>query len=646
MFIRERLQAAIHQLEVGFGARLIRWLLIFVALTAMTLCYDTRAYHAFNSEEAMDSAQLARNISEGHGYTTEFIRPFSLYLMQKHYRAAHPTEAATTNFVDAARIYTAHPDLANAPLYPMMLAGMMKAWTPEWQVETRKPFWSEGGNFRRYQPEFRIAILNQLLLFAVVALTFQLARKLFDGAAAWLAAGLTLGSDMLWKFSVSGLPTLLLMVIFLTLVWCLVKAEETGRAEQPPIRRLFSYALLAGLLTGLGMLTRYSFGWLIVPVAVFLVLFGGARRGGLAVAAVLVFALVVSPWILRNLSVSGTLFGTASFAVTEGTFAFPGARLMQSLNPDMTSAYWLLPYGHKLVDNLGNILQGDIFHLAGGWLGILFFAGLMLGLRNAAARRLRYFIVMCLGVFILVQTLGQTHVSLDAPGLNTENVLVLLTPFVVIFGMAFFLTLLDQMNLPSVQIRWAVISLLVVLSTRGLISISITKESTVAYPPYYPPDVQKISGWIRPDELMMSDVPWAVAWYGDRQCTWTTINSQYEFYQLNDYVKPVHGLYLTLNTMNAKLFTECLQGGVDSWGNFVFKTLVANQLPSGFPLRNFPAETLLIRNVPDGSPALVTAYAAAAAQAVGDGRPVRRFRAAASTTIKRAPAASQRCSSA
>jgi hypothetical protein len=119
------------------------------------------------------------------------------------------------------------------------------------------------------------------------------------------------------------------------------------------------------------------------------------------------------------------------------------------------------------------------------------------------------------------------------------------------------------------------------------------KTPPVSYPPYYPPDVQKISNWMRPDELTMSDIPWAVAWYGNRPCTWTTINSQYEFFQFNDYVKPVHALYLSLNTLDGKLFTECLQGGVDSWGNFVLKTVAANHLPPGFPLKNFPLETLL-----------------------------------------------------
>ncbi|HSY20092.1 MAG TPA: glycosyltransferase family 39 protein [Candidatus Acidoferrales bacterium] len=611
MFIQERLQAALHLLEVGFGVRIIRWLLILAVLAAMLVLYDTRAYHNFNSPEAMDAAQLARNISEGRGYTTELIRPFSLYLMRKHYAATHPAELFSTNLPDMAQVYVAHPDLANAPLYPVVLGGLMKVTTPQWKIEKRKPFWSEGGSFLRYQPEFYIAILNQLLLFAVLVLTYQVARKLFDETTAWLAAILTLGSDVLWKFSVSGLPTMLLLVIFLGLAWCLIKVDETGRGEQPNHRQLFTFALLAGLLAGLGMLTRYSFGWLIVPVAIFLSIFGGTRRTGLAVAAVLGFFLVVSPWLFRNLSVSGTLFGTAGYAVAEETSGFPGSYFMQSLTPDMTAAYWLRPYGHKLLGNLDTILQGDIFHLAGGWLGILFFAGLLLGLRNPAARRLRYFTMMCLFVLIIVQALGRTGLSSILPEINTENLLVLLTPLVVIFGAGFLLVLIDQMNLPSAAMRPATMLLVAVMSWWALASTLILKVPTTTYPPYYPPDIQRMAGWMQPDELMMSDVPWAVAWYGDRQCSWTTINSTYEFFQLNDHVKPVHGLYLSINTVDSKILSECLNGGVGNWNRFAYELLAPQQknpvenigkitldnpgtikYPTDFPLLYSPSETI------------------------------------------------------
>jgi len=60
MFIQERLQALIHLLEVGFGTRVIRWLLVLVVMTAVVVVYDLRAYHGFNASEAMDAAQVAR----------------------------------------------------------------------------------------------------------------------------------------------------------------------------------------------------------------------------------------------------------------------------------------------------------------------------------------------------------------------------------------------------------------------------------------------------------------------------------------------------------------------------------------------------------------------------------------------------------
>ncbi len=584
MMIAERIQAVIHKLEVEGGPRWLNYLALTLAVLGLAIWYDTHCYHNFNAPEAMDAAQVARNLSEGSGFTTEFIRPFSVYLLKKHDHAWPPKQTAGTNTVDLR-----HPDLANAPLYPLVLAGLWKLHTPGWNVERRQPFWSEGGRFARYKPEFFIAVFNQILLLLAVLLTFRVAKKIFDAPAAWLAAMLVLGSDVLWRFSVSGLPTLLLLVIFLGLLWCLASFEALGGLENPGQRRGFMLAVSAGLLTGLGMLTRYSFGWVILPVVIYFTVFGGTRRMGLAVAAFLTFAVMVSPWIVRNLAVSGTFFGTAGYAVVEGTMGFPGTRLMQSLAPDMTTAYWVMPYLVKLQVNLRFILQDEMLRLGGGWMGILFLAGLLLGLRNPVARRLRYFTMMCLGVFLIVSALGRTQLSTISPETNTENLLVLLTPLVVIFGVAFFLTLLNQMNAPLVEVRYGVVGLVVVLACQPFIMTLLPpKAAPGAYPPYYPPEIQKFSGWMRPDELMMSDIPWAVAWYGDRQCTWTTINSQYEFFQFFDYVKPVRALYLTLNTLDAKLFTECLQGGVDSWGNFVFKTVAANQIPPQFPLKTAP----------------------------------------------------------
>src|ERR1019366_10398082 len=103
--------------------------------------------------------------------------------------------------------------------------------------------------------------------------------------------------------------------------------------------------------------------------------------------------------------------------------------------------------------------------------------------------------------FIIVQSLGRTELFNVTPELNTENLLALLTPLVAIFGVAFFLTLLNQMNVPMPQVRYGVIALLAVIACQPLIGALVSKASPVAYPPYYPPEIQKIAGWMRPDEL-------------------------------------------------------------------------------------------------------------------------------------------------
>ena len=62
MMIAERIQALIHKLEVG-GARRLNYVALTLAVLSLALWYDTHCYHNFNSPEAMDKAQVARNLS-------------------------------------------------------------------------------------------------------------------------------------------------------------------------------------------------------------------------------------------------------------------------------------------------------------------------------------------------------------------------------------------------------------------------------------------------------------------------------------------------------------------------------------------------------------------------------------------------------
>jgi len=572
-----RIQEWIYKLEVGEGTRLIRLLLAALTLLALAAIYDLREYKNFSTAEAMDSAQLARNVAQGRGFTTLFIRPLSIHLVEQRQIEV----AQRTN--DFALLKLGHPDLANPPVYPTLLAGLMKVLPFRWDIKSGTPF-------SRYQPEVLIALFNQALLVVAIVLVFRLASRLFDDYVAWISALVLAGTDLFWRFSVSGLSTILLVVIFLGLFWCLVLMEQAARERQRSGSWWGMMAGLTGVIVGLGALTRYSFGWMILPVLGFWVIYFGQRRSMLCLVGFVSFAAVVTPWLARNYTVSGTLFGTSGYAIVQNTLS--GDRLERSLVPHLGDSL-VHDCVQKLLLNVGGMLQNELPKLGGSVTTVFFLVGLMVPFVNVGLNRMRIFLLGSLAILIVVQALGQTHLSTDSPEINSENLLVLPAPLIFMYGVGLYSLLLDRLELPSVQLRHLVTGLLLVAASAPLIFLLLPpREFPLAYPPYWPPWIQQFTRWMTEDEMVMSDMPWATAWYGRRQSVWTTMNVQDpknhdDFYTINDSKKPVRALYLTPLSMDARFFSQMLKGQDWAWGKFVVDSLVlTNGLPPGFPLKH------------------------------------------------------------
>ncbi len=586
------LQDIIHKLEVGGDSRIFRIGLAVLAVAFFGVLYNWRGFKNMATQEAMDAAQLGRNIAAGKGYTTLFVRPFSIYLIEKH-NGERTGGMPADKSKDVAQIKGMHPDIANPPVYPLALAGLLKVMHPDYTISTTKPFWSSNGHFWRYKPDFIIALFNQFLFLAMIALVFLLARRLFDSAVSWLSAGLLLGCELLWRFSVSGLSTMLLLLIFTGLVWCLVLLEQETREPKFGTPGGLCFALAVGMLLGLGCLTRYAFGWVLIPLLAYLIIFGGARRIVLTVIAFAGFAIVVAPWVIRNYHVSGTPFGVAGYAIMESTMMFPENHLQRSLDPDFSRLY-LMPFWMKFITNLRVIIQNDLPIFGGSWVSAFFLVGLLVNYRNAAIRRLRYFLLMCLGVLVVVQAFGKTILSEESPQINSENLLVLMTPFAIVYGVSLFFMLLDLINLRLLGLRYAIVGLFTAMVCLPMVLTFLPpKTIPVAYPPYYPPAIQTIADWLNEKELVMSDVPWAVAWYGNRQSIWLTLKctpdakdpSNHEnFFQVNDYLKPIAILYLTPQTMDSRFLSQWIRAGEQSWGSFIIESMVRKKVPDYFPL--------------------------------------------------------------
>lgn len=602
-----RLQELIHKLEEGSGYRYLKFALGLIAMVALVVTYDGMAFRNLSTQEGMDAAQLGRNIAEGRGYTTKFIRPFSIHLVQRavakkleQLQKAAPDQAERKpdgqqeKLLRLMRLQEDHPDLANAPLYPVILAGVLKIMPfayPELSAD----------KFSTYAPDLWIALFNQFLFLVAVVMVFRLALKLFDEPVAWVTAIVCLGAELLWRFSISGFCTMLLVVIFLGLARVLVWLEAALREGQRSLTWHVFMAVAAGALVGLGGLTRYSFGWLIIPVVVVLAIWAGQKRGPLVAASVAAFLIVMTPWIIRNYQVSGTPFGIAGFAVCQDTTLFSEDHLERSLNPDF-SGMNLAVFVRKVVINCRELIQNDLPKLGGSWMSAFFLVGLLMPFKNPALGRLRWFLVLCLAVLAFAQALGRTRASASSLEISSENLVVLLAPLIFAYGVSLFFILLDQLRFPHAAVRYGIIGFFgLVMSASLLLTLLPPRRTTIAYPPYFPPWIQEKSQLMQERELIMSDLPWAVAWYGDRESVWLTLKyksaptekRKNDFYEINDYLKPIKALYLTAQTLKSVEIRAVLNwargaSAEEDWEMFVLGTYLKREVPSGFPLKRAP----------------------------------------------------------
>lgn len=592
-------------MESGLGAAILLRTSVVLGFCALAVFFNFTRFEGFSTQEAMESAHLARQLAEGRGYTTDSIRPFCLHLLQQ----SDPAKAQQV-------LQQPVPDLSNPPGYPLLLAGLMKI-LPFRFSANRNQAWF-------YQPEFLIRAVNELLFFGAVLILFQVARRLFDPAVAWLSAVVFAGTELFWKFSASGLSTLWLVLIFLGLVWGLVLLEERERRPVPPrLGGSLALAAAAGALVGLGGLSRYSFAWMIIPVLIFLRLFFSRARGKLVLCAAVAFLGVMTPWIARNLALSQTCFGTGGYALVENTPRLPGDFLERSFHPAAALSH-VTPREvlDKFLLNEGEILKNDLPRLGGNWVSAFFLCGLLLPFRNPALQRLRLFLLWSLALMAVVQAACQTHLSADSPEINSENLLVVLAPLVLIFGAGVFFTLLDHLvPAEAPQARRAGAGLFVLVMCAPLLLTLLGPAKMAALPAYTPKNIQDFAGMMEPDELMMSDIPWAVAWYGARPCAWLTLGVGWapesatnaddsETYREMAKLKPVRAIFLTQRTSDRRFLSQMIANQRD-WGYFYLDCLpdptkwgvplsgedpgpfwVHGQVPTGFPLQKVVLDPL------------------------------------------------------
>lgn len=542
------LQTFVHSIEQGKLAPFFKGGAGLIALLAVTLLYLFIQFAGFSTATAMDQAQISRNLLEGHGFSTNYIRPLALWQLDRSEK-----EIPANNF----------PDFSQPPLFPalnIVPLAIVKG------SLTMKP------DELTYSGDRAIAAFSILLFFASVWIGFLIARKLFDAQLALLGVLVVLVTDLLWKFSLSGLPQMLLMLLFMATSWLILKAMEGQEAGEPgmAMAKRWILSLLIGAAFALMTLTNWLGCWIFFGYLFFAFFYFKPRF--LPLGSILAFAAVLTPWIVRNVMVSGHPFGLAIYPMGR-------EELMRTLEPDFADMF----YGFKMhvrfgiVDQIGDLLSYLGLNLAAG----AFFLSLFHPFKRPMTAKFKW----CVLAMWIVSVIGMAVYGPIRTPVSEVQIHSIFIPLFAFFGLAFLLVLWNRLGFQHSLMRLVFNSVIVfVCAIPMLLTLFAGQGARVNWPPYVPPYIASLGLLYGEDEALCSDMPWAVAWYANRRCLLLPENPK-AMVDISDYDvigRPIRGLFLTPVTGDLPFMKDIALGDYKPWAGLILRQ---PQSVKGFPLK-------------------------------------------------------------
>jgi 4-amino-4-deoxy-L-arabinose transferase-like glycosyltransferase len=538
-----RVQDLIYNVDEGIGSQLAKGGLYLFAVIALMSVYWLSQFWGLKEPEAMDQAQIARNLMEGEGFTTKVIRPAATWHLEQH-------------GVDPRAIMLQQPDIMHPPVYPWLLAQAFRF------VEGS---FDPGQKVRAYPPEqWAIIPLGNLFTILTGLLVFLIARRFFEPRIALLGASLFFLTDRVWANSISGtsLPLATLLAT-LAIYLALILAEKLVNEE--PVTRWILPLMFTSIVCALAFLTRYAAGW-ILAVIVVAISFMAPRRGwqvGLILVALT--AVFVSPWIIRNLQVVGMPFGMTTQLVHNQQDEALAYSYERAVAPKPTPGALQI----KWKANAATFYESALPAAGTGIMAALFVATFFFRFTRDNVHILRFGLLAGItGLFLSACFFGE----------SSMRAMSIFWPLMILYGLSFFFILLDRLQIMIPIVRGAVIAALVIVSSLPLVLTLMPPRPGYPYPPYFPSYIGLVTNMMQEDELLGTDMPWATAWYGD--CSSLLVPATLEeFYQVNDIQKRISGLYFTTMTRDLPYVSGIVTGPYRSWYP-IFREMI----PLDFPL--------------------------------------------------------------
>lgn len=554
------LQQAIHWLEQGSGARVLKTLALVLGLSVLSALVAFKQFHGPRTEETLRQADLGRSIAAGQGFTTAVNYPQVQAILAERGQRFDPAER--------------FPAVYHPPGYPMLIAAALWVLPSELRADlfNRIPEPPNG-----FGADYLLLVLNIALMGVAAWQCWRLGCRLFDARVGWVAAVSVLVSTSIWAHVVAVDGTALAMVLLLALFQILITADERVTAGRSPM----GWWALSGVVVGLLFLTDYPWGVLLI-VVVGHALWRG--RAG-AIGAVLLAALVVtSPWLVRNVAVMGSPVALAGqdLALRSGDpTADPEVyRATLSTEAPRLSIHKM---GNKVLTELQQTLRQDLWAGGGLLLSAFFVTGWIYRFKRDLTNRIRSLGALALALMVLAHGLMNSGEGERVPT-------AVGAPLIILFGAGFFMVLVTSS--PTLK-RWpggAALGLVLLQGLPLMHDVLEPRRIHFSYPPYYPSFFKAMGDELQRGDTSrvgwMADVPAGAAWYSGKR-VWAQPESLRDFYAVH-VEQRIIALVLTPETLDRPFFSELMGGEMtDSrfgeWSK-VYTGLINGRMPGGFPL--------------------------------------------------------------
>ena len=554
---------------------LIRRSLFFIVLIILTLGNLFTLFRGLNSPQAMDQAQIAREIARGNGFATKMIRPVAYYQAEKTARRTVPLQG--------------FQDTYHSPLNPLLNAAVLKIIGAD-----KMNSWQMSDNEMVYPLDRVIATVCTLFFLIAIGVNYLLISRIFDPKIAGVCAILMLFCEVFWNYSLSGLPQMLMLLLFscgLYFAYRATEASTEGRIAMTP-------AIVAGIFFTLLALAHWMTVWISLGYIIYAAI--AYRPRGIVGISILGLLLVagIGP-MLRNIDITGSPFGTAFLTLYNGLGNGTETTVMR--NSDLEAEPLVLDGLIAKVLRTTLTQATDIIPLlAGIVVAPLFFLALLHPFKRKSIANFRWAILL-----MWVSTaFGLAFFGISTKPLDPNQLHLLFAPIMTAYGLAFISILWTRLDFvgstPMLQnvhhfiiIGICALPLVLSLPTKVRTGMHLSNRGGVPHwPPYYAPALNNdngVKGFTTPKQVVFSDQPWAVAWYADRISIWLP-PSREGFQKLetiaNDLQTPVAGILISPSSHGSGPVSEVANLYKDFTSLVLDGRVIMATYPPGIPIND------------------------------------------------------------